>query len=109
MSKDRDTIQQEWDELVNMTADELEDWLQTNRSKSVGVGTTDGDSVGRKSGKRIVRILRTAKDDLTQDDWDHKRKVVGYIKRHSAQPPGGDATETDWRSSLMNWGHDPLN
>jgi len=108
MNKDRDTIDNQWEELVNMTATELEDWLKTNRSKSVGVETTDGDSVGRKSGRKIVKILRKSKSDLTEDDWTHKRKVVGFINRHSAQPPGGDATETDWRYSLMNWGHDPL-
>ena len=36
------------------------------------------------------------------------RKVVGYIKRHSAQKPGGDIENTPWRFSLMNWGHDPM-
>ena len=35
------------------------------------------------------------------------RKVVGYVKRHSAQRPDGDVTDTPWRYSLMNWGHDP--
>lgn len=36
------------------------------------------------------------------------RKVVGYVKRHLAQKPSGDVTDTAWRYSLMNWGHDPL-
>ena len=36
------------------------------------------------------------------------RKVVGYVHRHLAQRPKGDVTETKWRYSLMNWGHDPL-
>jgi hypothetical protein len=36
------------------------------------------------------------------------RKVVGYINRHLAQRPSGDVTDTRWRHSLMNWGHDPL-
>ena len=35
-------------------------------------------------------------------------KVVGYIHRHLAQRPDGDVEDTDWRYSLMNWGHDPL-
>ena len=34
-------------------------------------------------------------------------KVVGYVHRHLAQRPDGDVTETTWRYSLMNWGHDP--
>jgi hypothetical protein len=34
-------------------------------------------------------------------------RVVGYVHRHLAQPPEGDPTDTRWRHSLMNWGHDP--
>jgi hypothetical protein len=34
--------------------------------------------------------------------------AVGHVRRHTAQRPGGDVTETAWRYSLMNWGHDPL-
>ena len=48
------------------------------------------------------------KDELTDADLDHMNKVNGYIKRHKAQVPGSDIAESDWRYSLMNWGHDPL-
>ena len=41
------------------------------------------------------------------DDAAHMRTVVGYIHRHLAQRPSGDVTDSRWRSSLMNWGHDP--
>ena len=34
------------------------------------------------------------------------RKVIGYIRRHSAQRPANVYTSR-WRYSLMNWGHDP--
>ena len=43
-----------------------------------------------------------------EDDYAHMRKVIGYVHRHTAQRPGGDVTDTRWRYSLMNWGHDPL-
>ena len=37
------------------------------------------------------------------------RKVVGYIRRHTAQGPGkSDPEDSRWRYSLLNWGHDPL-
>jgi hypothetical protein len=45
---------------------------------------------------------------MTDADAEHMRKVVGYVHRHLAQRPDGDVTETKWRYSLMNWGHDPL-
>lgn len=43
----------------------------------------------------------------SSDDAAHMRKVVGHVHRHLAQRPSGDVTDTDWRYSLMNWGHDP--
>jgi hypothetical protein len=96
----------DWQEAVNMTAAELEGWLETDDSTSVGQG--EGESVGHRSGRRIVELLRTRKADLSDDDVAHMRKVVGYVHRHRAQRPDGDVTDTPWRWSLMNWGNDPL-
>jgi hypothetical protein len=92
--------------LVNLTPRELAAWLETEESKSVGVDSGDGESVGRKSGKRILAILR--KQSLTADDRRHMRRVVSFIRRHSAQGPHRKAAASRWRYSLMNWGHDPL-
>jgi hypothetical protein len=96
----------DWQEAVNMTASELEGWLETDESQEVGQG--EGESVGHRSGRRIVEILRTRKADLSEDEVAHMRKVVGYVHRHRAQRPDGDVTDTRWRWSLMNWGNDPL-
>ena len=108
MAKSNEEAWDEWRELVNMAPKELEDWLETDESKSVGADSGDGESKGHKSGERIARIKRTDKSDMSDDDWDHVRKVVGYIKRHKAQGPDEDVETSDWRYSLMNWGHDPL-
>ena len=67
----------------------------------------DGESVGHHMGERILRIHGKRQDDLSEEDYADMRKVVGYIHRHSAQRPKGDITDTRWRKSLMNWGHDP--
>jgi len=99
----------EFKDAVNMTAGELEKWLKTDESKSVGQKpASGGESVGHDSGRKIVKILHTKKADLTSGDEQHMSKVVGYVHRHLAQRPSGDVSETDWRYSLMNWGHDPL-
>lgn len=45
--------------------------------------------------------------ERSDDDIAHMRKVVGYVRRHGAQRPKGDVTDTDRRYSLMNGGHDP--
>lgn len=108
MSDDDDTTTEtEFREVVTMAPAELERWLDTEESRSVGQ-SDGGESTGHRSGRRIVEILRTKKADLTESDRAHMRKVVGYVRRHLAQRPEGDVTETPWRYSLMNWGHDPL-
>jgi hypothetical protein len=108
VSDDRDAIADEFHAGVNMTPKELEDWLATDESKAVGQKDGGGESVGHESGRRIVEILRTKKGELSDDDVAHMRKVNGYIARHSKQRPDGDISDTPWRHSLMNWGHDPL-
>ncbi|GHH52774.1 DUF3140 domain-containing protein [Lentzea cavernae] len=107
MSDDQDQTRQEFGEAVNMTASTLEKWLGTDESKEVG-DKSSGESTGHASGRRIVTLLKTKRDDLTDSDYQHMRKVVGYVHRHLAQKPDGDVKDSRWRYSLMNWGHDPL-
>ena len=107
MADDDSDVKTEFDDLVNMTAKELDEFLGTDDSKDVGQKGEGGESTGHESGRRIVEILNTKKADLSDDDYEHMRKVVGYCKRHLAQRPDGDITDTKWRYSLMNWGHDP--
>ena len=107
---DRDKVRKDFAQAVNMTAAEIEKWLRTKESKAVGWkgadGNGSGESVGHTSGRHIVRILRKSPDSLSDDDYAHMRKVVGYVHRHSAQRPDNIHTSR-WRYSLMNWGHDP--
>jgi len=100
-------VGKDFDDAVNMTAAEIEKWLDTDESKGVGQKSGGGESTGHASGRRIVTILRKKKSDLTDADYAHMKKVHAYVARHSAQRPEGDVTDTDWRYSLMNWGHDP--
>jgi len=101
-------VEADFREAVNMTTRELERWLDTEESRSVGQREGDEESVGHESGRRIVELLNTPKAELTGDDYAHMRKVIGYVHRHLAQRPLGDLSETPWRYSLKNWGHDPL-
>ncbi|MDX1530631.1 MAG: DUF3140 domain-containing protein [Rhodothermales bacterium] len=94
-------------DLVNLAPKELEEWLETEESKSVG-DSDSGESTGHRSGRRIVEIKRKNKDELTDSDLDHMQEVVGYIRRHKAQVPSeSDIASSRWRYSLKNWGHDP--
>ena len=107
---ENDQIASDFAAAVNMTADELEEWLDTPESRAVGWKGPDGrrpESVGHASGRRIVQTLRTPPAGLADDDYAHMRKVIGFVRRHLAQQPANPVTSR-WRYSLMNWGHDPL-
>ena len=107
---DREAIARAFAESVNMTRAELCDWLDTQDSRRVGWKGADGslaESVGHASGRRIAAILAKQGRGLDEADYLHMRKVVGYIRRHTAQQPANPVTSR-WRYSLMNWGHDPL-
>lgn len=104
---DRTKIAAEFAAAVNMDANEIEDWLETDASRRVGFKRDGGESIGHASGRRIAAILRQPVEQLSDDDFAHMRKTVGFIRRHRAQEPANTITSR-WRYSLMNWGHDPL-
>ena len=115
-SHDPQETQREFREVVNMTPAALRRWLETDDSKSVGM-TPGGErvtepgaaeSVGHHMGERILSLKETPAAELTADDYAEMRKVIGYVHRHMAQRPAGDVTDSRWRKSLMNWGHDPM-
>ena len=92
-----------------MTASELKKWLETPESKEVGQKAAEGaESTGHVSGRHIIDILAKKKGDYDEADTEQMKRTVSYVRRHMAQKPDGDITETHWRYSLMNWGHDPL-
>jgi len=100
MAKSEEQVIEEFGEAVNMSRKELEEWLETDESKSVGQGS--GESKDHESGRRIVEILGKNKSDYTDDDIDHMGRVVGYVHRHQAQKPQSDVEDSNWRYSLMN-------
>jgi hypothetical protein len=103
-----DAIEARFAELVNLSADELEAWLETEESLGVGQRRHGaGESIGHAAGRRTAALLRTPPEAQDEDDRRHMRRVVGFIRRHRAQEPANMVTSR-WRYSLMNWGHDPL-
>ncbi|KAI0696028.1 hypothetical protein C8T65DRAFT_528682, partial [Cerioporus squamosus] len=83
MVKSKEEVIAQFNEIVNMTVEELEEWLKDPKSKQAGTG------VGIGSGHKIIEVLRKnpTKDPekYDDDDLEHMRKVVGYANRHLAQ------------------------
>ena len=112
----RHTVAHEFKTVVNMTPAALQHWLDTPESQSVGMTHEGGrvtepaghEAVGHEMGRRILALKAKKTADLDDDDYAAMRKVTGYVHRHMSQRPAGDVTDTRWRKSLMNWGHNPL-
>ena len=104
-------IRKDFAEAVNLTPAVLEKWLDSDDSRAVGWKGKDGDgageSVGHASGRHILRIKAKQVANLSEADYAHMKKVIGYVHRHLKQRPA-HPEESRWRFSLMNWGHDPM-
>ncbi|KAI5453007.1 hypothetical protein NCC49_006538 [Naganishia albida] len=121
MVKSKEEVISNFNEYVNMTADELEEWLKSDESESAGWPKegADGETIGHESGKKIVEILREnpSKDasKYTDEQIEHMRRVVSYCARHLAQEERmkdskteAELEQTKSTKSLKNWGHDPI-
>ena len=68
-------------QTVNMTVRELEKWLATEESQSVGQKQDGNESTGHASGRRIIDILKAKRADLTAE-------TTRTCARSSATPSG---------------------
>ncbi|MGI4978750.1 MAG: DUF3140 domain-containing protein [Janthinobacterium lividum] len=113
---DKAKVRADFRDAVNMTPAELRRWLDTEDSRSVGMtqggervsGPGGKEAVGHHMGYEILALHDLHQDRYGEAEYDTMRKVTGYVHRHTAQRPHGDVTDSRWRQSLMNWGHDPL-
>lgn len=125
------TYSREFNELINMTAKELQDWLKQEQSQESGWQGESGETIGHErcvhmqlylnyhaneyqiSGRKIVDILShnptKNKSKYRDEDIEHMRRVVAYNKRHLAQEEKAKQdTSSKSYKSLKNWGHDAL-
>lgn len=56
MTKELKSVVDEFKQAVNMTPKELESWLETEDSQAVGQKKGDDESIGHKTGKRIIEL-----------------------------------------------------
>ncbi|KAK9838065.1 hypothetical protein WJX74_011053 [Apatococcus lobatus] len=103
-----DQVVKDFFHYVNMTAEELKEWLDNPTSMNTGQAAEDGEPKGHKSGKQILDILQKKGKDYSEDELTHMRHCNSYNKRHLSQGPSKDPEHSKWRYSLMNWGCDPL-
>ena len=98
----------EFRRVVNIAPLQLERWLGTSDSKKlVRLDASGGAVTDSDPGRLILRILKKRRDSYTVEDFNLMQTVAGEIDRRLSERPKGDIVASNWRYSLMNWGHDP--
>jgi Protein of unknown function (DUF3140) len=97
---------QEFHRVVNMTSQELSDWLRTRFAGEQAEELPD--LAGPELGRHVLAILGKRKVDLTHDDVQIMRRVIDTVHAQRAEDLEPTAGEQRWRYRLMTIGHDPL-
>jgi hypothetical protein len=103
----RDGLWEDFHALVNMSSEQLRQWLLTDASREAAF-PADPDLGVAPDGRAVLAVLGKRKMDLTDADREMMRtavEAIRYLLGH--RPPGGAADDT-WRHTLMTLGHDPL-
>jgi hypothetical protein len=89
-----------------MTSRELRDWLHSEPAQGVRQ-LLPGDVSAQETGRRTLEILSKRKQDLTDEDVHHMRRVIDFVTSRVGESPEA-ASSGQWRQELMTVGHDPL-
>lgn len=120
----RKELWQDWKELVNMSASELESYLNSEDGKTSGMNKKDADKLGINNGKASARAIikmkprggsfKAAEENWTPREWEWAKDQVSFIKRMNGMkkrmnPPYFYRNDklTEWVKSLLIWGHKP--
>ncbi|HLV71497.1 MAG TPA: DUF3140 domain-containing protein [Vulgatibacteraceae bacterium] len=108
ISAEAELAWEDFHRVVNMTSDELRNWLLTDASGEVAFPEPGPGPGVSELGARVVDVLRKRKVDLTASDAELMQDVVEFVEdRLENRPPKAELDE-EWRHSLMTVGHDPL-
>ena len=119
LDPEKEEIYKKWDKLVNMSAKELETFIDSDEGEEAGLSRKEASDAGaggkkitsgRDSARAIVRMLKRDKEQWSDNDWDWANKQINFISRMSGNKgPNRDDKGRPTRKllSLKIWGHDP--
>jgi len=103
-----DEVYSDWDDAVNMTASELEEWSENPCAQEASLKP---DTVI----ERNMELLETNKSDWTTDHISDAKRTISFIARMSdetnepSEPrEGPHGCPSEWAISLLNWAHNPF-
>jgi len=105
--KTREDIYAEFYTHINMSPQELENWLKTIISKTPDEGSESEFIVDKKVSRKIVKILLKKKYMLTKGDYTCMEKASHDIQNIYQQKTHDNISQLNWEFALKNLGHDP--
>ncbi|GIH78385.1 DUF3140 domain-containing protein [Planobispora longispora] len=103
---DLDRLWQEFHDFVNMTSEELRAFLMAAGSGEDASPADPGQWMPGL-GREVLNILGKRKVDLTSDDIETMRRVIGVAEDAEAHA-SANVRDDERRRALMAVGHDPL-
>lgn len=107
-SRSLDEVYSEWQDHVNMSASELEQWANNPCAQEA---SKDPQAVI----SRNLELLETPKDEWTDEHIEDAERTISFISRMSdeankpdAPMDGAKGCPTDWAISLLNWAFNPF-
>lgn len=98
-----------WDDFhscVNLSSEQLRDWLLTEASGEQAFGPADLSLP--EPGGTVLAVLGKRRGDLTDADREVMAEVVQRIRELLRDRPANGAADDAWRRGLLDLGHDPL-
>lgn len=104
-----------WKKLVNMSASEIERFMNTQLGKEAGLSRKEaqeagGIKTGRDSARAIIRMKRTPVKDWSPNDWTWASRQISFISRmrgNAGKLRDENGEPTRKLTSLLIWGHNP--
>lgn len=108
-----------WKKLINMSANEIQKFLDSDEGKEAGLSRKEAATAGASGGKiksgrdsarAIIRMLGKKVEDWDSNDWEWAGRQISFISRMKSNPgPLYDDKGRKTRKllSLLVWGHDP--
>ena len=112
-------IYRKWKKLINMSANEIQKFLDSDNGKKAGLSRKEAKTAGasgnkitsgRDSARAIIRMLKKGFDNWDSNDFRWAKKQIGFISRMRGNAgPLYDKKGRPTRKllSLLVWGHDP--
>ena len=112
--QDKKETYKKWKDLVNMSASELKNFMDSDEGREAGLSKQEADKLGihygRESAKWILKMKDTPVSEWTPDMWSWAKRQISFNSRmrgNKGKLYDDKGRKTRKHLSLLIWGHNP--